>query len=150
MHFVWMCRRFIDRDDYGDFTECSSCSRSLAESLSDFRSRTRTHYWRNKLQFILACLGCSVGLGNMWRFPYQCHKSGGGERLYSKKIVTKNRPKMCRKRIESFYLQYANYDAFIMRGQCTKNDVTTHATLRYTYNNLHLRFYVYTLYPVNT
>uniref|UniRef100_A0A2S2NNC3 Transporter n=1 Tax=Schizaphis graminum TaxID=13262 RepID=A0A2S2NNC3_SCHGA len=68
---------FIEKDD-GDFTECSSCSRSLAESLSDFRSRTRTHYWRNKLQFILACLGCSVGLGNMWRFPYHCHKSGGG------------------------------------------------------------------------
>jgi len=70
--------RFIEKDD-GDFTECSSCSRSLAESLSDFRSRTRTHYWRNKLQFILACLGCSVGLGNMWRFPYHCHKSGGGK-----------------------------------------------------------------------
>ncbi|XP_050062237.1 sodium- and chloride-dependent GABA transporter ine-like isoform X2 [Aphis gossypii] len=68
---------FIEKND-GDFTECSSCSRSLAESLSDFRSRTRTHYWRNKLQFILACLGCSVGLGNMWRFPYHCHKSGGG------------------------------------------------------------------------
>lgn len=76
--FIDVLFRFIDRDD-GDFTECSSCSRSLAESYSDFRSRTRAHYWRNKLQFILACLGCSVGLGNMWRFPYHCHKSGGGK-----------------------------------------------------------------------
>lgn len=37
--------------------------------------------WGNKLQFILACIGNVVGLGNMWRFPYLCAKSGGGKRL---------------------------------------------------------------------
>lgn len=35
--------------------------------------------WSSKLQYILAQVGFSVGLGNVWRFPYLCQKNGGGE-----------------------------------------------------------------------
>uniref|UniRef100_A0A3Q3ETT0 Transporter n=1 Tax=Labrus bergylta TaxID=56723 RepID=A0A3Q3ETT0_9LABR len=37
--------------------------------------------WNNKMEYILAQVGFSVGLGNVWRFPYLCQKNGGGAYL---------------------------------------------------------------------
>ncbi|VDI51145.1 Hypothetical predicted protein [Mytilus galloprovincialis] len=34
--------------------------------------------WSNKMDYILSVMGWSVGLGNLWRFPYVCMKNGGG------------------------------------------------------------------------
>lgn len=45
---------------------------------SDSHLKPRRQHWANKMQFVLACIGYSVGLGNVWRFPYLCYKSGGG------------------------------------------------------------------------
>ena len=35
--------------------------------------------WNSKVEYFLAQVGFSVGLGNVWRFPYLCHQNGGGE-----------------------------------------------------------------------
>ncbi|XP_072144482.1 sodium-dependent proline transporter-like [Dermacentor andersoni] len=33
--------------------------------------------WSTNLEFICSCIGYSVGLGNLWRFPYVAYKNGG-------------------------------------------------------------------------
>nr|XP_003701849.2 PREDICTED: sodium- and chloride-dependent GABA transporter ine isoform X1 [Megachile rotundata] len=60
-----------------DLSVCSSFDDADAEDPGDYRQPRRPH-WANKVQFVLACIGYSVGLGNVWRFPYLCYKSGGG------------------------------------------------------------------------
>lgn len=35
--------------------------------------------WANKIEYLLAHVGFSVGLSTIWRFPYLCFHNGGGE-----------------------------------------------------------------------
>lgn len=62
-----------DNDSLGAITEDSDTA----------HLKPRRQHWSNKMQFVLACIGYSVGLGNVWRFPYLCYKSGGGMSIAS-------------------------------------------------------------------
>lgn len=34
--------------------------------------------WKSRKGFVYAAIGAAIGLGNLWRFPFQAYKNGGG------------------------------------------------------------------------
>ncbi|XP_035710053.1 sodium-dependent nutrient amino acid transporter 1 [Folsomia candida] len=48
-----------------------------AEESPDPVSRNRAE-WSNPVEFLFSCIALSVGLGNVWRFPFTAYKNGGG------------------------------------------------------------------------
>ncbi|KAH8386429.1 hypothetical protein KR093_000419, partial [Drosophila rubida] len=54
------------------------------EAQSADKERTN---WSNGLEFLMSCISVSVGLGNVWRFPFTAYENGGGAFLIPYIIV---------------------------------------------------------------
>lgn len=51
------------------------------EAQNIFKDTTKTpakEQWGNDIEFLFSCISLSVGLGNIWRFPYIAFQNGGG------------------------------------------------------------------------
>ncbi|XP_063724848.1 sodium- and chloride-dependent glycine transporter 2-like isoform X2 [Symsagittifera roscoffensis] len=52
-------------------------STSKSSSSTHSAASSRGH-WGSNFEFILSAVGCCVGFGNVWRFPYKVFQNGGG------------------------------------------------------------------------
>lgn len=66
---------------------------SGGETETDDEEGGREH-WGSKWEFIFSCVGLSVGIGNVWRFPYLAFENGGGAFLipYSILLIIVGKP----------------------------------------------------------
>ncbi|XP_077259916.1 sodium-dependent nutrient amino acid transporter 1-like [Temnothorax americanus] len=51
------------------------------------RKPVERQQWGNDREFLLSCIAMSVGLGNIWRFPFTAYENGGGAFLIPYIIV---------------------------------------------------------------
>lgn len=77
------CRLDMDKpplpgDDDRTVADIGACAGE--ESPQDSEPVARAG-WNSKIEYFLAQVGFSVGIGNVWRFPYLCHQNGGGSFL---------------------------------------------------------------------
>lgn len=54
---------------------------------ADEPAKPERDLWGNQLEFLMSCIAMSVGLGNVWRFPFTALENGGGAFLIPYLIV---------------------------------------------------------------
>lgn len=59
----------------------------IAGSSSTQRSEPERDGWGKSIEFLMSCIAMSVGLGNVWRFPFTALDNGGGAFLLPYLIV---------------------------------------------------------------
>ncbi|XP_028027046.1 sodium-dependent nutrient amino acid transporter 1-like isoform X3 [Bombyx mandarina] len=57
------------------------------KAFEDIEGAPERMMWSNQIEFLMSCIATSVGLGNVWRFPFVAYQNGGGAFLIPYIIV---------------------------------------------------------------
>ncbi|XP_031628887.1 sodium-dependent nutrient amino acid transporter 1-like [Contarinia nasturtii] len=68
-------------------TKFNICNTSVESGINTIAHAKERPTWSNKTEFLMSCISTSVGLGNIWRFPFTAYENGGGAFLIPYVIV---------------------------------------------------------------
>lgn len=63
------------------------CMESTDTMVSSTKSEAKRDNWGNSIEFLMSCIAMSVGLGNVWRFPFTALENGGATFLLPYLVV---------------------------------------------------------------
>ncbi|XP_003427814.1 sodium-dependent nutrient amino acid transporter 1 [Nasonia vitripennis] len=71
---------FVSDENNPRISVCSSVSGIKDVNGTDGKSKTNHEraQWGSDREFLLSCIAMSIGLGNVWRFPFTAYENGGG------------------------------------------------------------------------
>ncbi|XP_041452157.1 sodium-dependent nutrient amino acid transporter 1 [Drosophila obscura] len=65
----------------------TTAEETTTEKVDAEKQNVERSNWGNGLEFLMSCISVSVGLGNVWRFPFTAYENGGGAFLIPYLIV---------------------------------------------------------------